>query len=83
MRNIVVFYWLNRLNWLKNQVLCGVAVVANRLKNFLLSVKRVKNGGFVGFLHLTKKLRGFLRVPGMRFQACCESLPGWDKVKVI
>lgn len=57
MRNIVVFYWLNWLNRLKNQVFCGVAVVANRLNFFLLSVKWVKSGGF---LWIAKKMPKFI-----------------------
>jgi hypothetical protein len=51
------FYWLNRLNRLKNQVFCGVAVVANRLNFFLLSVKWVKSGGF---LRIAKKMPKFI-----------------------
>ena len=66
---MIVFYWLNRLNRLKNQVFCGVAVVANRLNAAAVAVKSVKNGAVLGFLHLTKKLRGFLRAPGMRCRA--------------
>lgn len=68
-RNIVVFYWLNRLNWLKNQVLCGVAGFYYRLNCGAVAVKLVKNGGFLRFFDFCGFVRCFFVkffVPGMR-----------------